>query len=80
MPVIEALAAQVPLACSSIEPLKTLAAGHAALFNPEDESQLTAALHRLIAATPDAASAARYARQFTWAESARKTLEVLLES
>jgi len=34
MPVLEALAAGVPAACSAIEPLRRLSAGHAFLFDP----------------------------------------------
>ena len=78
MPVLEAFASQVPLACSAIEPLTSLAAGHAVLFDPEDVDDLAGALERVIDNPPDTKLALEYSRRFTWAEAARRTLDVLL--
>ena len=77
MPVIEALAAQVPLACSNIEPLHSLVDGHAIEFDPLNEDDLAGALNRVIEAPPPAAPALARARQFSWEEAARRTLEVI---
>lgn len=48
MPVAEALAAGVPLACSDIEPLRTLAMGTAELFDPTDETAMAEAIGRAL--------------------------------
>lgn len=84
MPVIEALAAGLPTACSNIEPLATLAGDAALPFDPESETAIYEALvrivsddslrRRLAAAGPIRASA------FTWENSARLTLEALGEA
>jgi glycosyltransferase involved in cell wall biosynthesis len=76
MPVIEAMAAQVPLACSNIEPLHSLVDGHAIEFDPLDEDAIAEALERLIATPPAAGPALERARQFSWDLAARRTLEV----
>lgn len=76
MPVLEALAAGVPAACSAIEPLRSLAAGHALLFDPCDEQSMLNALRRLLAGEAPR-TGAEYARQFTWGRAAALTLEVL---
>lgn len=79
MPVLEALAAGVPAACSEIEPLKSLAAGHALLFDPEDEESMLHALRRLLAGEAPR-TGVEYARQFTWSRAAELTLQVLEEA
>jgi len=76
MPVLEALAAGVPAACSGIEPLRSLASGHALLFDPEDDDSMLDALRRLLAGEAPKTGAA-YARQFTWGRAAELTLQVL---
>lgn len=75
MPVLEALAAGLPVACSGIEPLRSVAGDAARLFDPTDEAAMLAALEQLIA---DAGSGGpARAREFSWEASARATLEVL---
>jgi alpha-1,3-rhamnosyl/mannosyltransferase len=83
MPVLEALAAGLPTACSSIEPLRTLAGSAAVLFDPEDDAQLLDALRRILFDAPlrerlRAAGPAQ-ARLFSWRHAARQTLDVLEE-
>ncbi len=81
MPVLEALAAGVPVACSDIPPLHE-AAGEAALyFHPEHDDEMIAVLDQLL---DDSAVAARLsiegparARLFTWQQAARATLRCL---
>lgn len=75
MPVVEALAAGIPLACSDIEPLRSIVRGAAFLFNPEDEGEMEGALERLLGgASPDAPNPAR---EYSWRAAARETLRTL---
>lgn len=84
MPVLEALAAGLPVACSSIAPLAEVAGGCAVVFDPEDERGMLAALSEVTAdagvrARLSAGGAAR-AEGFSWAKCARETLGVLQET
>lgn len=81
MPVAEAMAAGVPVACSDIEPLRSVAGGAAELFPPGDHSAIASALARLAAderlrLSLSEKGRARAAR-FTWESAARETLAVL---
>ena len=81
LPVIEALAAGVPAACSAIEPLASMAGNAALLFEPGNENAIAAALLRLISddklrAALAAAGPIR-AREFSWQRAARGTLAAL---
>ncbi len=82
MPVLEALAAGIPTACSDIPPLRESAGDAALYFDPFDEDAIAAALDRI---TEDeglrrtlAESGPRQARSFTWERTARQTLNTLL--
>jgi glycosyltransferase involved in cell wall biosynthesis len=84
MPVLEALAAGIPTACSSIEPLKSVAGSAALLFDPLDEAAILDAMVRItcdeeLRARLSIAGPAR-ASQFSWRESAEQTLELLQEA
>ena len=48
LPVLEALAAGVPSACSGIEPMDSIAGDAALKFDPKDASAIAAAMHRLV--------------------------------
>ncbi|MEO7141874.1 MAG: glycosyltransferase family 1 protein [Bryobacteraceae bacterium] len=81
MPVLEAMAAGIPQACSNIEPLKTLAGSAALLFNPDNAEEFSAALTRIVS---DDALRQRLeiegplrAAGFSWDETARLTLSEL---
>lgn len=81
LPVLEAMASGVPVACSNTSSIPEVAGDAAALFDPNDEASIEAALRALIL---DEAAARRCAerglarsREFTWAETARRTLRVL---
>jgi glycosyltransferase involved in cell wall biosynthesis len=74
MPVLEALAAEVPLACSNIEPLRSLASPEAIWFDPQSEASITKALRELMRAQ---AKPNTRIRQFTWKRTAELTLRVL---
>jgi glycosyltransferase involved in cell wall biosynthesis len=81
MPVLEALAAGIPTACSSIEPVKSVAGEAALLFDPASEQALLAALTRIASdeelRTRLAAAGPLRASQFTWRKTAEATLAVL---
>lgn len=74
MPVLEAMAAGIPVVCSDIPPLREVAADTALLFDPYDDDALLAALERVLVAPPDPAPAVERARAFTWEAAARATL------
>jgi glycosyltransferase involved in cell wall biosynthesis len=79
LPVLEAMARGVPVACSNASSLPEVAGAAALLFDPRDEAEISSALARLL---DDAALAedlrarglAR-AREFTWEHTARLTLQ-----
>ena len=81
MPVVEAMAAGVPLIASNIRPITDNAAGSALLFPPDNTSALTAAMEQF-AADPalraaHAAGARHRAALFTWDRTANITLDTL---
>ncbi|MGA2453501.1 MAG: glycosyltransferase family 1 protein [Solirubrobacteraceae bacterium] len=79
LPVLEAMARGVPVACSNASSLPEVAGDAALLFDPRDESAITTAISRLLS---DEALRARLgelgvaqAERFTWERTARLTLE-----
>jgi glycosyltransferase involved in cell wall biosynthesis len=81
IPVLEAMAAAIPTACSDIEPIATIAADAALRFNPLDQAAMESALHRI---TADEAmrqrlveAGPRRASDFSWRKTAQATLEAL---
>jgi glycosyltransferase involved in cell wall biosynthesis len=79
LPVLEAMARGVPVACSNASSLPEVAGEAALLFDPRDESAIAASIERLLG---DPAEAARLraaglerVRAFTWARTAELTLE-----
>jgi glycosyltransferase involved in cell wall biosynthesis len=78
LPVLEAMARCVPVACSNASSLPEVAGDAALLFDPHDERAMAAAIERLLspaeAARLRALGLAR-AREFTWERTARLTLE-----
>ena len=84
LPVIEALAAGIPTACSRIEPLASMAGDAALTFEPSSADALYDALERLasdesLRARLSAAGPLR-AAGFTWEMTAKKTLAALREA
>lgn len=73
LPVSEALAAGLPTACSDIEPLRSVAAGAAWLFPPQDEEAMLAAIEKLARGERPPGEP----RLDSWEDAARKTLAVL---
>ncbi|HEY4428060.1 MAG TPA: glycosyltransferase family 1 protein [Solirubrobacteraceae bacterium] len=79
LPVLEAMARGVPVACSNASSLPEVAGDAALLFDPRDQSALTAALRRIL---DDEQLRERLrergearALQFSWERTARLTLE-----
>jgi glycosyltransferase involved in cell wall biosynthesis len=79
LPVLEAMARGVPVACSNSSSLPEVAGDAALLFDPRDERKIAEALARLLG-DPGlrerlCARGCERVRQFTWEQSAQLTLE-----
>jgi glycosyltransferase involved in cell wall biosynthesis len=83
MPVLEALAAGIPVACSDIAPLREVAGDAALFFDPLDEKAIAAALDRIggdVELRRGLASAGpERARSFTWQRAAEQTLRQITQ-
>jgi glycosyltransferase involved in cell wall biosynthesis len=79
MPVLEAMARGVPVACSNASSLPEVAGEAALLFDPHDEAAIATALRRLLDDRALAASmrerGLERVKQFSWQRTARLTLE-----
>jgi alpha-1,3-rhamnosyl/mannosyltransferase len=80
LPVLEAMACGLPVACSRSSSLTEIAEGHAELFDPQDTESIATTMARL-AAGPDLRSRLRadalaHAAKFTWARSVEETVAV----
>ncbi len=84
MPALEALAAGVPMACSAIEPLRSVAGEAALLFDPASEDAILDAMARVALdeglRVSLAAAGPLRAEKFSWRETAKQTLAVLQEA
>jgi glycosyltransferase involved in cell wall biosynthesis len=79
LPVLEAMARGVPVACSNASSLPEVAGDAALMFDPHDEAAIAAAMERL---SSDSTEVERLrtrgferAKEFTWERTARMTLE-----
>jgi len=82
LPVIEAMASGVPVACANTSSLPEVAGDAALLFDPLDDLQLSQQLELLLT-DPVTAVAFRTrglarAQQFSWDRAARQTMDVLI--
>jgi glycosyltransferase involved in cell wall biosynthesis len=84
MPVLEAMAAGVPVACSDIAPLREVAGPAAIYFDPSSPDSMTGAVHQLLG---DAELRRRLielgrenASHFTWPRAAEQTLAILRDA
>ena len=84
MTLLEGLAAGLPVACSKIEPLRTIAGKAAILFDPLNTREIEQALVRI---TQDEELRQRLrqagpqrAIEFSWEEAARSTLQALIDA
>jgi glycosyltransferase involved in cell wall biosynthesis len=80
LPVLEAMARGVPVACSNASSLPEIAGDAALMFDPRDERAIAAAIRTLLSQTGDArartvARGMGQARRFTWERTARATLD-----
>jgi glycosyltransferase involved in cell wall biosynthesis len=84
IPVLEALAAGVPTACSAIEPVADIAGKAALLFDPHDPAAIARALEQIAGDEPLRARLAeegpRRASQFSWQQTASATLAALISA
>jgi glycosyltransferase involved in cell wall biosynthesis len=81
LPVLEAMARGVPVACSNASSLPEVAGDAALMFDPHDKGAIATALQRLLSASAEAevehlrARGLERARELTWERTARATLE-----
>jgi glycosyltransferase involved in cell wall biosynthesis len=84
MPVVEALAAGIPTACSSIAPLSDIVGEAALRFEPGNVESICAAMARLVADEPLRArletEGPRRAALFSWTATARGTLDAIQDA
>ena len=78
IPVLEAMAAGIPIACSDIPPLREVAGPTVLYFDPTDEKDIRTAMERIVTDSSLVDAARQRAAQFTWEKAARETLRVLL--
>jgi glycosyltransferase involved in cell wall biosynthesis len=77
LPVLEAMARGVPVACSNASSLPEIVGSAAVLFDPRDPRAIAAAIGRLpVEAQRLRAAGLERAREFTWERTARATLDV----
>jgi glycosyltransferase involved in cell wall biosynthesis len=79
LPVLEAMARGVPVACSDASSLPEVAGDAALMFDPRDEQAIASAMRRLLNEPAVAEDLRRRGlsrvREFTWERTARLTLE-----
>ena len=79
LPVLEAMARGVPVACSNVSSLPEVAGEAALLFDPRDEAAIAASMSRLLSDRGEAerlrAAGLERAREFSWERTARLTLD-----
>ncbi|HTS62414.1 MAG TPA: glycosyltransferase family 1 protein [Candidatus Acidoferrales bacterium] len=84
LPVLESMAAGVPTACSSIQPLAGIATDGALLFDPDDSAAIAAAMERIAfdsdLRTRLVHAGPRRAAGFPWRATAAATLQALAEA
>ncbi len=80
MPVLEAMAAGVPVACSDIPPLREVAGDTVHYFDPSSDAQIRDALMVLAGGGLSTEAAQRRAAEFSWEKCARETLDYLSKS
>lgn len=77
MPVLEAMAACVPVACSDIPPLREIARSTVHFFDPLSDREMRDAILLLVSGKISPEAAQKRAAQFTWEKTARATLAYL---
>ncbi len=77
MPVLEAMAAGVPVACSDIPPLREIARSTVHFFDPASDREIRDALLLLASGKISTEAAQQRAAGFTWEKTAGATLDYL---
>jgi glycosyltransferase involved in cell wall biosynthesis len=81
MPILEAMAAGIPSACSRIQPLAGIAGNAALTFDPYDEAAIGESMARIVGdrelRTRLSEAGPARASEFTWENTARRTLSLL---
>lgn len=80
IPVLEAMAAGIPVACSDIPPLREIARDTVIYFDPGDEVAMSAALRQVVSDSSRVEAARKRAAEFSWERCARETLAALLKA
>ncbi len=80
MPVLEAMAAGVPVACSDIPPLREIAGDTVEYFDASNDQEIREALLKLASGSLPTEAAQRRAAEFSWEKTARETLDYLSKS
>jgi glycosyltransferase involved in cell wall biosynthesis len=79
LPVLEAMARGVPVACSNASSLPEVAGDAALMFDPHDEAAIAAAIERLLSEQAEVERlrerGLRRVREFTWERTAHATLD-----
>src|SRR5271165_39297 len=78
IPVLEAMAAGIPVACSDIPPLREIAGDTVIYFDPNDNVSMSGALRQVVEDSSRVEAARARAADFTWEKCARETLAVLV--
>lgn len=83
LPVVEALACGLPIACSNTSSLPEVAGDFAHYFNPQDVEAMADALYEALTDPTDFNSRMqrrRHAKRFSWQQTARATLKAFADS
>lgn len=75
LPVVEALARGVPVACSDIPVLREVGGEHVRLFDPDDPASAARTIAATIAAPPAPEPARAWAGRYSWERAAGETFE-----
>ena len=82
MPVLEAMACGIPVACSKEGALPEMAGPHALFFSPDDVEDTASALERIVTdqdlRVRLVADGLEWTRRFTWKRTATRTMELVL--
>jgi glycosyltransferase involved in cell wall biosynthesis len=74
LPVLEAMARGVPVACSDLPVLREVAGDAAVMFDPRDVSAIRSAIVQVLSGGADTAAGRERAARFTWERTAELTV------
>ena len=77
MPILEAMAAGLPVVCADREPMSWVAGGAAILFDPASDDDLLRAMNCALDDEEICSKGPPRARQFSWHAAAEATLAAL---